>query len=107
MVFFIVFYQIIDEPVFKLKFEVFFLKKNNIKKKFSFKLLDEHCDPIQKNFGLLNVYYTTKHLYLGTIAQFSCAPGYQLQNKRSLICLEGGRWSHFPPNCESNFFFFK
>lgn len=28
-------------------------------------------------------------------------PGYQLQSKRSLICLKGGRWSHFPPTCES------
>uniref|UniRef100_A0A915E216 Sushi domain-containing protein n=1 Tax=Ditylenchus dipsaci TaxID=166011 RepID=A0A915E216_9BILA len=61
---------------------------------------NEECQAIHSTANL-NIHYDSKHLYLGTIAQFSCSEGYKLQSLRSLICLEGGRWSHFPPACQA------
>lgn len=61
--------------------------------------LEDTCQPIKASSNL-HVHYANKHLYLGSIAQFSCSPGYKLQNKRLLICLDRGRWSHSPPVCE-------
>lgn len=60
---------------------------------------DEHCDPIANSSPTLRIHYSSSHLFLGTIAQFSCAPGHRVLNQRSLICLEGGRWSQFTPTC--------
>uniref|UniRef100_A0AC35GSP7 Uncharacterized protein n=1 Tax=Panagrolaimus sp. PS1159 TaxID=55785 RepID=A0AC35GSP7_9BILA len=60
---------------------------------------EESCQPLIGTSNL-QIIYTTKTLFLGTVAQFSCAPGFQLQGHSSLVCLKGGRWSNFPPRCQ-------
>ncbi|KAI1716365.1 sushi repeat (SCR repeat) domain-containing protein [Ditylenchus destructor] len=60
----------------------------------------DNCQPIHASPNL-QVHYDHKDFYLGTVAQFSCSTGYQLHTHRSLLCLEGGRWSHFPPACQA------
>ncbi|KAI1724402.1 sushi repeat (SCR repeat) domain-containing protein [Ditylenchus destructor] len=60
----------------------------------------DNCQPIHASPNL-QVHYDHKDFYLGTVAQFSCFTGYQLHTHRSLLCLEGGRWSHFPPACQA------
>ncbi|KAL3104295.1 hypothetical protein niasHS_000004 [Heterodera schachtii] len=60
---------------------------------------EEHCDPIANSSPTLRIHYSQRHHFLGTVTQFSCSPGHRLLNPRTLMCLEGGRWSHFPPTC--------
>jgi hypothetical protein len=60
---------------------------------------DETCRPIE-NSTVLRVHPTSKQRYLGATVHFSCARGYALQGYRSVLCLEGGSWSHYPPNCQ-------
>nr|CAD2187096.1 unnamed protein product [Meloidogyne enterolobii] len=68
----------------------------------------EYCAPIANSSPTLNIHYSStagphltnkSHLFLGTVAQFSCSSGYQILNQRPLICLEGGHWSQhsMPP----------
>ncbi|KAI6173620.1 Sushi, von Willebrand factor type A, EGF and pentraxin domain-containing protein 1 [Aphelenchoides besseyi] len=61
---------------------------------------DESCRPIH-NTTTLRVHPNSQHRYLGATVHFSCIPGYTLQGYRSVTCLEGAGWSHFPPNCET------
>jgi len=69
------------------------------RKSITIRIKQEHCQHIQTISNYLTVHYSSNLLYLGVIAQFSCSPGYRLSNYRSLICLEGERWSQFPPKC--------
>lgn len=63
------------------------------------RILDESCRPIH-NTTSLRVHPTSKQRYLGATVHFSCASGFVLQGYRSVLCLETGSWSHYPPNCQ-------
>ncbi|KAE9552676.1 hypothetical protein FO519_004118 [Halicephalobus sp. NKZ332] len=59
---------------------------------------EETCQELSPTNNL-KITYTSKSLFLGTVAQFSCVPGYELHGPPSIVCLHGGRWSKFPPRC--------
>uniref|UniRef100_A0A914EJ70 Uncharacterized protein n=1 Tax=Acrobeloides nanus TaxID=290746 RepID=A0A914EJ70_9BILA len=61
---------------------------------------EETCKPIQI-LQNLKIFYTNKNLFVGTVAQFSCSAGYEVQGRRSVLCIEGGRWSHFASQCQA------
>ena len=50
-------------------------------------------EPLSVSIGLRTV---------GTLARFSCAPGFILRAVSILYCTEGGKWSNSIPNCERN-----
>ncbi|CAD5234556.1 unnamed protein product [Bursaphelenchus xylophilus] len=60
---------------------------------------DHTCRPIY-NTSSLRVHSSVKSTFPGGIIHFSCVNGYELKGPRSVTCLEGGSWSHFPPNCQ-------
>lgn len=59
---------------------------------------EETCQELSPTNNL-KISYTSRSLFLGTVAQFSCSPGYELHGPPSIVCLNGGRWSKFPPRC--------
>uniref|UniRef100_A0AC34R278 Uncharacterized protein n=1 Tax=Panagrolaimus sp. JU765 TaxID=591449 RepID=A0AC34R278_9BILA len=59
---------------------------------------EETCQELSPT-NSLRIVYTTKGFFIGTVAQFSCNPGFQLHGPASIVCLTGGRWSKFPPRC--------
>nr|CAD2185973.1 unnamed protein product [Meloidogyne enterolobii] len=81
---------------------------NNRRNSLHLQIRDEYCSPIANSSPTLNIHYSStagphltnkSHLFLGTVAQFSCSSGYQILNQRPLICLEGGHWSQLAPTC--------
>lgn len=52
----------------------------------------------------LRVFYTDPSLYIGTVAQFSCEEGFQIEGTRSSTCLTDGKWSYPKPKCRGIFF---
>ena len=53
-------------------------------------------EPLSLSTGLRTV---------GTLARFSCTPGFILEAVSILHCDEDGEWSNSIPNCESNLHF--
>lgn len=81
---------------------------NNRRNSLHLQVRDEYCTLISNSSPTLHIHYSSNagsqltnksHLFLGTVAQFSCSPGYQILNQRPLICLEGGHWSQIAPTC--------
>ncbi|VDK57641.1 unnamed protein product [Anisakis simplex] len=61
---------------------------------------DVTCEPF-KNVSNLRVFFASRHHYIGTTAQFSCANGYRVDGAQSAMCLSNGKWSHDPPKCQA------
>ncbi|KAI6221409.1 Sushi, von Willebrand factor type A, EGF and pentraxin domain-containing protein 1 [Aphelenchoides fujianensis] len=73
---------------------------NHQRSSIRIEIKDESCRPIY-NTTTLRVHPNSRDRYLGSSVHFSCAPGYALRGHRAVLCLEGGSWSHFPPNCDA------
>ncbi|CAD5228986.1 unnamed protein product [Bursaphelenchus okinawaensis] len=60
---------------------------------------DQECRPVF-NTSTLRVHSTSRSTFPGGTIHFSCINGYELKGPRTVMCLDGGNWSHFPPNCQ-------
>uniref|UniRef100_A0A7E4V0W2 Sushi domain-containing protein n=1 Tax=Panagrellus redivivus TaxID=6233 RepID=A0A7E4V0W2_PANRE len=60
---------------------------------------DETCAELASS-PHLSIAYSSRSLFIGTHAQFTCAPGLTLLGPSSVTCLNGGRWSRFSPKCQ-------
>ncbi|VDK72875.1 unnamed protein product [Litomosoides sigmodontis] len=61
---------------------------------------DMKCTPLANSTNL-RIIYTSSHLFVGTVAQFSCESGFYVDGSRSSTCLSPGKWSHSLPNCRA------
>ena len=62
----------------------------------------EKCSPPQKIAN--GVFYlpsvdTAYQYKLGSEITYKCSTGYKLKGTGTLVCLEGPKWSHYPPEC--------
>uniref|UniRef100_A0A1I8BH60 Sushi domain-containing protein n=1 Tax=Meloidogyne hapla TaxID=6305 RepID=A0A1I8BH60_MELHA len=69
---------------------------NNRRNSLHLQVRDEYCTLISNSSPTLHIHYSSNagsqltnksHLFLGTVAQFSCSPGYQILNQRPLAKL--------------------
>ncbi|PAV80690.1 hypothetical protein WR25_03301 [Diploscapter pachys] len=71
-------------------------KRNSIKI-----VVDENsCQPLQ-NSSHLHVYFSRRQLFTGTIAQFSCPPGFRIHGHSTSTCQSDETWSHPAPQCHA------
>ncbi|KAK6112625.1 Protein lev-9 domain protein [Brugia pahangi] len=61
---------------------------------------DQKCMPFTNSTNL-QIFYTSPHLFIGTVAQFSCGSGFYVDGPRSSTCLSSGKWSHTLPKCRA------
>uniref|UniRef100_A0A915Q664 Uncharacterized protein n=1 Tax=Setaria digitata TaxID=48799 RepID=A0A915Q664_9BILA len=61
---------------------------------------DQKCMPFTNSTNL-QIFYTSPHFFVGTVAQFSCGNGFYVDGSRSSICLTSGKWSHSSPKCRA------
>ncbi|CAJ0583724.1 unnamed protein product, partial [Mesorhabditis spiculigera] len=68
----------------------------------SIKMLVQNVNcPVIRNSTHLQVHFSQRNFFVGTVAQFVCPNGYKVSGAMQATCLSDGRWSHDAPECEA------
>ncbi|CAI5454492.1 unnamed protein product [Caenorhabditis angaria] len=62
-------------------------------------VVHENRCPLLSTSPNLQIHLSSATLFIGTIAQFSCSPGYLIEGNLISTCLEDANWSHPIPKC--------